>query len=172
MKIIIIYIIVILVAIGAGYFLFQSSKQEPGDLPGEAIEIMNAIHIDDGSTDHPAYKSNPPTSGWHWPQPAACGVYDPGQPDERLIHNLEHGSIWITYKPDVDDATKTKLKDFAQRFNNIVVSARPANDSPIALAAWGRLQKMDSYDEMTIIKFIEAYMDKGPEKVQCAQMRS
>jgi hypothetical protein len=168
MKIIIIYVIVILAVIGLGYFLFQSSKEENKDLPGEPIEILNQIHINEGSTDHPAYNSNPPTSGWHWPQPAACGVYESQLPDERVIHNLEHGSVWISYKPEVDDQTKTLLKDFAKRFNNVLVEPRPANDSNIALAAWGRLQKLDSYDENTIVRFIDSFMDEGPEKVPCA----
>ena len=169
MKIVIIYIVVILVAIGLGYFLFQSSNdQNPETLPGQAIEVMNQEHIAEGSTDHPAYNSNPPTSGWHWPAAGKCLAFDSPQIDERVIHNLEHGAVWISYRSSVDDQTKAQLKDFAARYGNVVVSPRDTNENPISLAAWGRLMHLDSYDESKILEFIHAFMDKGPERVPCA----
>ncbi len=169
MRIILIYLVVILVAGGLGYYLFTMSKPvDTSNLPGTAYEVLNQIHIEEGSTDHPKYNSNPPTSGWHWPQPASCLAYSVTQPDERLIHNLEHGGIWISYKSSVDAATKTKLNDFAVRFNNVLVEPRDANDANISLAAWGRLLNMDTYDEAKVIEFIDAFMGQGPEKVGCS----
>src|SRR3989344_5078 len=46
---------------------------------------------------HEAYNSNPPTSGPHYEQPSRWGVSQAELPDEQLIHNLEHGGIWISY---------------------------------------------------------------------------
>lgn len=168
MKIILTYVVVIVAAIGIGYFLFQSSKVDETNLPGQAFENQGQEHITEGSTEHPPYNSNPPTSGPHWPAPASCLVYSTTQPDERLVHNLEHGGIWISYKSSVDQDTKTKLNDFATRYGNVLVEPRDKNDSNIALAAWGRLLKLDSYDESKILSFIKAFMDKGPERVSCA----
>jgi hypothetical protein len=129
------------------------------------FENQGQTHIEEGAVDHPQYNSNPPTSGWHWPQPAAWGVYKAQEPDERLIHNLEHGGIWISYLPGTDPAVVTKLEDFANRYRKVVVEPRAANEKPIALAAWTHNENMDSFDEREIVKFIEAYYDKGPEKV-------
>jgi hypothetical protein len=159
--------VIVLVVVGLGYYLFTASQEpNPADLPGETFESLGADHIDDGSTDHPAYNSNPPTSGWHWPVAAPWGVYDNPEKDERYIHNLEHGGIWISYKPSVVSAEDiAKLKDFAQRYRKMIITPREANDSPIALAAWQHLQKIDSYDETTILRFIDAFYDQGPEKV-------
>ncbi|MBX4187956.1 MAG: DUF3105 domain-containing protein [Candidatus Doudnabacteria bacterium] len=159
--------LVVLAVVGIGFFLFTSSKApNPADLPGQLFDDLGGEHIADGSKDHPAYNSNPPTSGWHWPAPAEWGVYDPPEADERYIHNLEHGGIWITYKPSTVSAEdQAKLKDFSKRWRKIIVTPREANDSNIALAAWTRLQQLDSYDENTIIRFIEAFYDQGPEKV-------
>src|SRR5438094_540068 len=42
----------------------------------------------------------PPSSGSHWPAPAApvkAGVYDKQVPFEATTHNLEHGGIFIVY---------------------------------------------------------------------------
>jgi len=165
MKTILSTIVIVIAVLGLGYWLFQSSNVDPATLPGQAFEIQGQQHIPQGSTDHPAYNSNPPTSGWHWPQPANWGAYDTTLPDEQLIHNLEHGGIWISYKPGLDENTVNQLKDFARRYRKIIVEPRPANDANIALAAWGRLQKLDNYSEAEILKFIEAHYDMGPEKV-------
>jgi hypothetical protein len=32
------------------------------------------------------------------------------------------------------------------------------------VAAWGWLDKMDTYDEARVRQFVEAWRDKGPEK--------
>ena len=63
------------------------------------------------NAEHPAYNSNPPTSGWHYADPAKLGFYDKELPDETLIHNLEHGEIWISFKPTVSEEVKAQLKD-------------------------------------------------------------
>lgn len=167
MKVFFIYFTAILVVAGLGFFLFQASNKpiDPTTQPGQTYENLGAEHITDGSTEHAPYNSNPPTSGPHWPQPAVWGIYKQKQPDERLIHNLEHGGIWISYKPDVSAETITLLEDFAKRYKKVIVEPREENTAPIALAAWTHMQTLDSYDERTIIKFIEAYYDQGPEKV-------
>lgn len=162
MKIVIIIVVVVVAVIGLGFFLFKQSEV-PKDRPGTAIPILGAEHIDQGSKNHPPYNSNPPTSGWHWPQPAPWGAYDTPLDDEQAIHNLEHGGIWISYKPAVDADTVTKLKDFARRYRKIIVSPRDANDANIALVSWGRLQNLDQYDETAILKFIDANYNKAPE---------
>ncbi len=46
----------------------------------------------------------------------------------------------------------------------LIVIPRPSLDIKIALTAWGRIDKLSSFDEARIIKFIDAFRDKGPEK--------
>lgn len=166
-KLTIIYLVVFVVVLGLGFWLYKTSQPKTAkDLPGQTFESQGQEHIDQGSTEHPAYSSNPPTSGSHWPQPAEWGVYKIRQPDEQLIHNLEHGGIWISYNPEkVDTQTISKLEDFSNRYKLIVVEPRETNDSAIVLAAWMHLQNLDSYNETVILKFIEAYYNQGPEKV-------
>ena len=165
-KVVLIYAGVIVVVVGFGFWLMKSSEQQQRNLPGQPFENQGQEHIAQGSTDHPPYNSNPPTSGWHWPQPANWGAYDSTIPDEQLIHNLEHGGIWISYKPGmVDQDTVNKLKDFANRYPLIIVEPREANTSAISLAAWTRLQNLDAYDERAILEFIDAFHNEGPEKV-------
>ena len=166
MKIIFTYIIVILAVLGLGYWLFTSSnKSQNATLPGTAYTLLAASHITEGSTDHTPYNSNPPSSGEHWPVAANWGVYDTTQPDERLVHNLEHGGIWISYKPSVDADTVAKLRDFAKRYHLVIVEPREKDDGNIAFVSWGYVENFNQYDESAMVKFIEAHYNKGPEKV-------
>ena len=76
---------------------------------------ISANHVD-GAIDYTGY-SNPPNYGPHHgfdPQgtdvnpgitPRPTGVYTSEQPDEDLIHNLEHGHAWISYNPNLISAT-------------------------------------------------------------------
>ncbi len=64
----------------------------------------------------------------------------------------------------------TTLKDNLTRVfdekgkRKLVVAPRPELNVPIALTAWNRIQKFDSFDEEAIKSFIDAYRDQGPEK--------
>lgn len=129
---------------------------------GQSFENQGRDHIPAGQP-HNLYNSNPPTSGPHLAQPADWGVYQTELPDEQLVHNLEHGGIWISYK-DVDPDTKTKLEAIGKANpGSVIVTPRAANDSPIAIAAWTRLEKLTSYDEARILEFIKANKNKSPE---------
>lgn len=61
---------------------------------------------------------------------------------------------------------KEKLASLARskRLWKIIVIPRPSLDTRIALTAWGRIDKFDTYDEARISAFIDAFRDKGPEK--------
>ena len=164
MKILSIYLVAILVLLGLGYFLFQKSNEPPKDLPGMAYEIQGAGHMPACIAGEPPYNSNPPTSGCHDATPADWGVYEHTPSDQALIHSLEHGGIWISHKPGLASDQLNGLKDFTQRYRKVVVAPREANDANISVAAWGRLLKLESYDERAILEFIDAFYDKVPEK--------
>ncbi len=143
----------------------QSQNDQVAEVQGDFFKAQSRDHIKPGDK-HDAYNSNPPTGGWHYPEPAPTGVYTHEIDDETLIHNLEHGHIWISYKPDLDPAVVQKLKDIAYRFHSkIIMAPRAKNDSPIALGAWEYLLKLDTYDEAKILGFIKAHRGKGPEDV-------
>ncbi len=144
-----------------GGIFYTGRKAE--NLPGEFMEDQGRQHVT--SLDHPLYNSNPPTSGWHFPQPAEWGIYAEEIPDEVLIHNLEHGGIWISYRPDVPEETIAQLKDLWRR--KVIIAPRAANDTDIALSAWNHLEKFNLGELSTdrVEKFIRAYINKGPEFV-------
>src|SRR5258708_26017697 len=131
----------------------------------EDFPSQGQTHIADGQS-HPAYNSNPPTSGWHYAAPAEWGIYQQTLPDEVLIHNLEHGGIWLSYRNTDDQQTIQQLSDIARRYpDHVILTPRLADDRPIAIAAWGHLLKLDAVDTAVILDFINRYIRKGPQNV-------
>ncbi|MEK7630854.1 MAG: DUF3105 domain-containing protein [Patescibacteria group bacterium] len=164
-------VIVILLVVGGGYFVYQSMPEE------RQLGTDYSRTIEDGGQDHTkegekttTWKSNPPVSGPHWPDPQRDGIYDKELPEEGVVHSLEHGRIWISYKPSIPDATKEALKELARKNTYMVVSVRAANETDVALAAWNHLDSFNlnadgSFDTVRVQDFIDRYRDKGPEKV-------
>ena len=141
-------------------------------LPGQFFPDEGQEHV---ALDYQfIYNSNPPSSGPHYGSPANWGVYDYEVNDKIFIHNLEHGGIWISYRPDVESRVIEHLKSIAEEFggSKIVMAPRSANDADIAIAAWTRLFKIDvagdalSEDQKNqILAFYKAYKNRGPEFV-------
>ena len=160
--------IVVLILVGAGYWLYNSILLV-GLLPemGIAYPVEGRDHVSDGTVVD--YKTNPPTSGSHYAEPADWGVYGEAIPDERLVHNLEHGGIWISYRPSISDAAKDRLTALAKSYKSkVIMVPREKNDTDIALVSWGRIYKMGiasdgSFDEKAIKNYIKKYKDTGPE---------
>lgn len=146
-----------------------ASNLSPNNQPalGEEIELQPATHITVGESHPVAYSSNPPTSGWHYASPAEWGASAEVIVDEIAIHNLEHGGVWISYRPDrVDQATIDQLTTLVRGYpSKVILSPRAANDSPIAVASWGRLLTLDQFDENQLRQFIDRNKNKGPERI-------
>lgn len=153
--------LLVIAFLGYGLYWFISKTTTPR--PGESFAIQGKEHIPVGS-EHPEYNSNPPTSGSHYAQPTDWGVYQDELKDENVIHSLEHGGIWISYQPSIDEETKEKLEAIGKKYSgSVVVSPRNANDAPIALASWGQLEKLTTFDETRIVEFIKRNKNKSPE---------
>lgn len=126
-------------------------------------DIVGRNHIASGTAGS-GYNSNPPSSGMHWPSPAKNGVYDQPLPDEQLIHNLEHGHVWISYKPEAPDEVKNKLKEIVKDDDwKVILEPRGKNETMIALVAWGRVLKMDDPNYDKVKDFIRTYRNRGLE---------
>lgn len=162
--------IVIIVAVGYGIFLLAQTAGPEGEDFSVTHSIQGRDHIANGAT-HPPYNSNPPSSGSHYTSTARGGFYEEPLPDERVIHNLEHGDVWIAYHPDISDETKDTLESFAGQY--VVVSPRSENEGDISLVAWGRADTFDIenevVDEGRIRDFISRHDNRGPEKVRGIQ---
>src|SRR3954464_3120381 len=77
----------------------------------ENLTIEGNTHEDKTFTEKD-YKTNPPTSGNHFPQWADDGIYEPGKAPQlgMLVHPLEHGRIEIQYKKGTPTHTIAQLE--------------------------------------------------------------
>lgn len=167
-----IWLVIILIAGGGIYWLTKRNQEKIAERKIYAVEVPDQgnNHINIGAS-HPNYNSNPPTSGWHYPEWKQKGVYKEQQPDGNLIHNLEHGYIWISYRPGASPEIVRQLENFYGFGSKIIVEPRKENDKLISLAAWNWLDTFDpvSNDALNdselkrIGDFIDEYINQGPE---------
>ena len=112
----------------------------------------------------------PPTSGNH-ASPVAWGVYMTEIRDDQAIHNMEHGGIYVSYRPDLPKEQIEKLTSllsapFADpKFQpkKILLAPRQANTSPIELSSWRRSESLQSFDKEKIQDYISRNLGKSPE---------
>jgi len=120
------------------------------------------------------YKTNPPTSGTHFPEWYDDGVYAPGTVPNlgMLVHTLEHGRINIQYKKGTPAADVAKLEALAQEQNegyHILLYENTTNmDAQVAATAWTQSLTCPQMNDKVfdaIRTFRARYIDKGPETV-------
>ncbi|MBI2097797.1 MAG: DUF3105 domain-containing protein [Candidatus Vogelbacteria bacterium] len=168
------YILFFILALaGAGWWFVKEVKERIPASADQSVAYpeLNREHIEVG-TAHGDYNSNPPSSGWHYAEPAKAGFYDVNEPlipDENVIHNLEHGEIWFAYRPTIPEPIRDILKKFTAE-PLVIITPRSANDADIALVAWGRVDKWNvpedgTLDTTRISDFITRWRDRGPEKL-------
>ena len=146
------------------------------NLPGQAVRILGRDHFEPGKL--PNYNSNPPTSGLHYADKlAAWGVHYGPIEEMMQVANLEKGGVILSYRPKgnpvLPDAVRDQLEILVRRLRGeshyckLLLARSATLDKKIALTAWGRIDKLDAYDEARILRFINAYINKGPEDVPC-----
>jgi hypothetical protein len=120
------------------------------------------------------YKSNPPTSGTHFPTWYDDGVYAPGDSPElgRLVHTLEHGRIDIQYKPGTDAKTIAQLETLVNEsdggYHMLLFQNETKMPYAVAAAAWEHYIGCPTMNPKVFDAFRAfrlAHIDKGPEIV-------
>ncbi len=136
--------------------------QEADDaIPGvERIDGLSAAHLP-GTI---PYDRVPPAGGPHAPVWVNCGVYTQPVPTEMAVHSLEHGAVWITYRPDLPPAAVLALRDLARGQTHVLVSpwaAVPPLPSPIVASAWGFQLSVEDASDPRLAAFVQRYVN-GP----------
>lgn len=157
------------------FVLFGGGGTSSGGNVGTRQADDGRNHIAEGSSGGP-YSSVPATSGSHWSSadsPGPWGVYpgDQPQPQERMLHNMEHGGIVIWYQPGkLDAAGLTALTDYVnQQITTtqfkVILTAWSGTDfgHPIAVTAWDWLLYLETPDLDAVRTFLDAHYDKSPE---------
>lgn len=141
-------------------------------------EKSHAVTDPDGTS--PLWSTNPPTSGPHYGIAAIFGIYEEELQLARVVHNLEHGGIYILYGEDVPDATVDQLRAFYEdhKAGTIMAPLDRLGDE-FALGAWvfegdtnnGYLARCTEFDEGAVSGFFSALQFRGPERFDPADLQ-
>ena len=122
------------------------------------------------TTEAVTYRSDPPHSGDHAPEPAEDTAYrsDP-PPDEALVHALYHGRVVIWFKPDLPDPTLGGLKAlFDEAPEHLLLVPRDSMEPELAVTAWTHKLECPAMNEAVfdaIRAFRDTWRDQAPEFV-------
>ena len=151
-----------------------ASGGEPIGPADEGVEGVVAFRVDsNGHTEQDlTYDPVPPTGGDHYPVPATCGFYESDPPpDEMLVHDIEHGAVWIAYDPALDEAQLSTLSTLVAQQAKVTATPYAGLPSPLVVTAWARQLQLDSVDDPRLVQFIETYRnsDNAPEPAAACQ---
>ncbi|HEX5620887.1 MAG TPA: DUF3105 domain-containing protein [Solirubrobacteraceae bacterium] len=120
------------------------------------------------------YKTNPPTSGNHFPQWYDDGIYAAGDTPNlgMTVHTLEHGRIDVQYKPGTPTHTIKQLEALLAEqedgYHMLLFQNGTNMDAQIAATAWGHSLTCPQFNNKVfdaLRTFRAKYIDQGPEDV-------
>ena len=112
-----------------------------------------------------------PAGGAHAPVWLNCGSYDTPVAAENAVHSLEHGAVWITYRPDLGAEQIARLGRFTGSLDKVIVSPVPGQSVSIVATAWGnRLELTDAADSRLeqFVNEFEGSLDAPEPGGRCA----
>lgn len=111
---------------------------------------------------YPGEATQAPDAGNHNPTPQTCAVYGAPVVPEHAVHSLEHGAVWITYRPNLPADQVDVLKALVEGNSYRMLSPYPGQTSPVALQAWGRRLDVPSATDPRVARFADTYTN-GPQ---------
>ncbi|SDD00242.1 DUF3105 domain-containing protein [Nocardioides lianchengensis] len=123
------------------------------------VNLDEVVVAEDLRTDHvtgdQSYPTTPPMGGPHDEVWLDCGVYDVPVRDENVVHDLEHGTVWITYRPGLSDDDVAALTEVLPQ--NGILSPYDDLPAPVVVTVWGRQLHLDGADDDRLALFLEEY---------------
>lgn len=113
------------------------------------------------------YEAAPPLRGNHRPNWARYGEYL-YVPEQRWLHNLEHGAIILLYHPCVNQAELNRLRSIVANclYRHVITPYNKLSETrPLALVSWGSKLEMNFVDVQTAVSFIKTHARIAPEDI-------
>jgi hypothetical protein len=139
-----------------------TNNNSSNDTPAESVprgvvktyEGLNRTHVDH-RVDYP---QTPPVGGDHAGVWQTCGFYGKPIVTEAGVHSLEHGAVWITFRPDLPAQQVALIQTFAEQ-PYVLASPWAGGDlpAPVVLSAWGAQVQLDSLPSPAAADFITKY---------------
>ncbi|HEV2885879.1 MAG TPA: DUF3105 domain-containing protein [Jatrophihabitans sp.] len=153
-------VLIVALAIGViGYAVSQNRKKtdyaNPDKIPGIAHKTFSSGEHKAGVI---SYAESPPMGGPHAPVWADCDgtVYPEQIANENAVHGLEHGAVWITYKPGLPGEQLDVLTKLVSGNQFTMLTPYAGLKSNVSLQAWGYQLFVDSATDKRVKRFVQA----------------
>jgi hypothetical protein len=103
-----------------------------------------------------AYTENPPVGGPHNLVWQNCGIYTAPIHNEHAVHALEHGAVWITYRPDLPADQVGRLRTLASD-DFMLLSPYPGLPAPVVASAWNHQVRLENANDARLPRFIARF---------------
>lgn len=148
---------------GSGRLVVAAGPADEGIDGVEAYRVRSSDHTEDPIS----YDVRPSPGGPHHPVWANCGFYDEPIPDEHLVHDLEHGAVWLAYAPGLPAEDVAVVHDLVRANPKTVAAPHPdlPDGAAVVASAWARQLVLDSVTDPRLEAFVARYQDgsQSPE---------
>jgi hypothetical protein len=123
--------------------------------PPEGIEVYPATtnRIVKGPIE---YERQPPTNGDHDPLWQNCGFYEKPIKDRHAVHSMDHGVVWITYRPNLSRRQIEALRPYRDE-RYVIVSPYPGQDAPVIATSWRVQLELEGPGDPRLRQFVEGF---------------
>ncbi|MEU3572739.1 DUF3105 domain-containing protein [Kitasatospora sp. NPDC036755] len=151
------------IATGTWIVMDQNQKKKDketaanADIPGvKTFGELSRTHVKDKVT----YPMTPPVGGDHNAIWADCmaHVYDQPLENERAVHSLEHGAVWVTYNNKATPDDLKILSDKVKKTPYSMMSPYPDEQGTITLNAWSTQLVVENASDPRVEEFFTKYV--------------
>jgi hypothetical protein len=145
----------------------EDGASRSDDLPSQSGDSTQvAANLDDVQVYDPKpahdngdldYAESPTVGGLHNDYWLDCGVYDVPVPEENIAHDLEHGTLWITYEPGLDSDDVAALARALPQ--NGILSPYDDLRAPVVVTVWGRQLDLTGADDPRLALFVDQFSE-------------
>lgn len=150
---------VVALSAAIAFSLVNDDGRVSGGTPAADVNLDEVEFIEKENTTHTQedveYDELPPVGGPHNPVWLDCGVYDEPVPEENVVHDLEHGTVWVTYRPGLNQGDIDALAQVLPQ--NGILSPYDDLQSPVVVTVWGTRLELDGADDPRLPLFIANY---------------
>jgi hypothetical protein len=148
---------------GGVVWLLIPASQAHGTVNSLAGAVIFSNTGQEHREDDVTYKRDVPVAGPHNAAWLNCGIYDKPVPEKNVVHSLEHGSIWLAYRPDLPTDQVELLRDLVRQEQRrsgkplLILAPRPDLDVPLVVTAWQVQLKLDDTSDERLMQFLRRY---------------
>jgi hypothetical protein len=159
-------VLAVLLLGGIGYQIYRLQKPSRGGDAGNDVPQLAAVQTfdfpgGDHTSDPVTYDQTPPAGGPHDPAWEDCGVYPQPVRNENAVHSLEHGTVWVTYRPGLPPSDVQALVTalHAVKSGKTMLSPYDGLPAPVVVTVWDAQLDLTGADDPRLPVFLGFYGD-------------